>query len=279
MVLNVKNKGYFVFPFNNELSDCLQSLIRVWKHFYALSEEEKELFKYLEEDDSGFEIKTGKEVDDKKENLDITLNGLERLKPISLNKSNSLVLSRILLEAETFLTRGILPVARRIGREFEIEFGLPGLEQEMVSGFRQWKLRLLSYPPRGVAHSHVDRSGITLVIWESVSGLQYLDFDWHWRGVNFGSGSSSLVAFPGLQMQYCTNNEIKALCHRVGVVPNRRLSVTCFIGFPNIPQYDKEKYGPLKDWEEGFNYDLELPALRRLFKPLPQPRPIWTRSK
>lgn len=131
-------------------------------------------------------------------------------------------------------------------------------------------VRFLHYFPNTdncmLASPHIDKGGLTIHLYESSGGFQFLPFvgeDW----IDL-SASKKIMVTPSMQAQYVTLGKYKALCHRVvstGTSQKEgRFSIVCFVVFDGL-QYDKETHGPLNEFQPGFNYRMRHEEFCRFF--------------
>jgi isopenicillin N synthase-like dioxygenase len=118
------------------------------------------------------------------------------------------------------------------------------------------------------ASPHIDKGGFTLHLFETDQGLEYLDIktrEWHEMPI----GKNETVIIAGARLQNYSENNLKALCHRV--VANEktrrdgRYSAVLFVDFATAPLYDKDKFGRLQGFSAGFNYDMPAQEFSKMF--------------
>jgi isopenicillin N synthase-like dioxygenase len=121
-----------------------------------------------------------------------------------------------------------------------------------------------------IAIPHADKSCFTLHLYESDPGLQYLDFGKQWREMPVSSGETAII--PGMRLQYCSQNRLKATYHRVVATAKTakqgRFSVVLFVHMPRTAEYkeyNKEKRGRLQEFQPGFNYEMLFEEFAQLF--------------
>ncbi|HUC31416.1 MAG TPA: 2OG-Fe(II) oxygenase family protein [Candidatus Paceibacterota bacterium] len=249
--------------------------VESWKAFCALPKETKQRFTYTEDqgalDGSGYEIKEQKGSSlDLKENFHVTLRESERL--TKLTQGVEVVQATRFIDDAEKLIKLATPIIQEFARGLGQALSLPTLEAEVMSGQQSWIFRYIHYfGGRSVgdqtATPHADKSGFTLHLFESGPGLEYLGFDKQWRPMPVSDGQTAIIS--GMQLQFASENKIKALCHRV-VATNEsavsgRYSVVCFIPLVNTKAYNKNGAGRLQEFAPGFNYEMPLAEFQKLF--------------
>ncbi len=157
-------------------------------------------------------------------------------------------------------------------RSVEEIFALKGFAQEVSESKDAWTFRYLHYfGDRAVgdetALPHVDKGGFTLHLFESCPGLQYLNFDKTWQEMPVSDRETVII--PGLQLQFKSKNELKALCHRVVATEysaeKGRYSMVCFIPLKQTLVYNKAGSGRTQEFAPGFNYEMSYEDISKIF--------------
>jgi isopenicillin N synthase-like dioxygenase len=145
--------------------------------------------------------------------------------------------------------------------------GCENLTRDIFAHGHTATLRFLHYLPGTksdiLAMPHIDKGGPTLHLYESDTGLEYLDQGKSWRELPLGGDLT--VCFGGLTQQYVSG--VPALCHRVIATARTeaegRFSIVCFTELPLEP---KIKRGiRLSQFSAGFNYNMSKSELSDLF--------------
>lgn len=258
-----------VFPYPMILREAVESAFVSWQKFCSLLRDDKMRLVYR--NDAGFEFKEEPGATrDLKENLHVNRREMSRLQeaatPIAGGDGLKLILmASVLLDL-------VDPLILNFARSMESTFGLVGLSDEVVSGVDSRILRYLHYfgdrqVGDEIATAHADKSGFTLHLFESHSGLQYLDLSKNWQPMPVSPGQTVMIA--NMQLQLRSRNRLKALCHRVvateETAQSGRYSILCFVPLTGTPAYKKREKGRLQEFTPGFNYDMQFEQFQTLF--------------
>lgn len=258
----------------SELRDRVLCAVPAWKNFCQLPTKRKREFIYVDDqmyDGSGYELKEKKgSTLDLKENFHITLRDVDRLASDAFSGGIHGG-SEFIWEADGLINATAFGIGDFLDH-LEGALSLRGLKQGVMDAKDRWVFRYLHYfggcgIGDQIAASHSDRSGITLHLFESGPGLEYLDFGKQWRPMPVQDGCTAII--PGMQLQFASENKVKALCHRVLATEESyvsgRYSVVCFIPIPNTKIVNKNAVGRLQDFPAGFNYDMAFTEFQTLF--------------
>jgi isopenicillin N synthase-like dioxygenase len=119
-----------------------------------------------------------------------------------------------------------------------------------------------------MAAPHVDKGCFTLHLHESAPGLERLTYDTkEWTPMDVGLGET--IILPGMRMQLRTENELRAVCHRVVATAETaevgRISAVCFVDCAGTPYFNKSEKGNTQGFSPGFNYEMPLEEFSKLF--------------
>lgn len=267
---DLKTKGLVSIPYPNEVRPVIERSIQSWREFCALSTGIKSKFTYI--NDAGFEIKEEEgRTKDLKENFHVFISELPRLQRIAdeVNTDASFEFIKSVKELISIIEPTILDFAD----ELERKFGIKNARQEVLDNKQNWTVRFLHYfgdrdNGEVTASPHIDKGGFTLHLFETDHGLQYLDRETrHWLPMPVGKDETVIIS--GFMLQNLSENNLKALCHKV--VANERtstegrFSAVLFVEFENALVYNKDKFGRLQNFEAGFNYDISYEKVRGMF--------------
>ncbi|MES2216268.1 MAG: 2OG-Fe(II) oxygenase family protein [Patescibacteria group bacterium] len=270
---SLKNQGFVNLPYPNDLRNAVNSTVTSWKNFCSLPIKAKTDLPYSNNTAGvGYELKEGKgPKGDRKENFDITTAGTEWLTKHAKQIGNGPALEFITQATELIET--MKPYIFEFAEKVEKNFALKGFADEVRKSENAFFVRFIHYfgdrkLEDETASAHTDQSGFTLHLFESDPGLQCLSYDKKWIDMPVSEGETVII--PAMQLQYRSNGELKALCHRViantKTAENGRYSAVCFIQLSDTPKYDKEKHGRLQEKVAGFNYDMPFTEFSKLFK-------------
>jgi len=272
-VTSFKEKGFVEIGYPKKLRVAVEDAIVAWRAFCVLPEERKILFPYNPNDGMGvgYELKKTKGIArDLKEDLHVTTGQSDWLAEAA-KKSGVSECQELVKKAQSLLLT-MSPIILDFAKSIEQKFGIKYLVEDVADNQEQWFLRFLHYfgdrkVGEEIATSHADKSGFTLHLYESDSGLQFLDWDLTWHDAHVSPGTAVII--PGMRMQYRSENKLKALFHRVianeKTAKNGRFSMVCFVHFKRTPQYDKKNVGRLQEFKPGFNYEMPFEEFRKLF--------------
>lgn len=273
---NLLSQGLVNIDYPSESRSAIEKAIVSWYEFCSLPRDIKRRFIYTDEgnlDGAGYELKEEKaSTKDLKENFHVTLKAYERLTRTANEINNQHALTFIYNAHD--VVELITPLVLEFADSVEKEFSLPGLVEEVEGGRYNWFLRYLHYfgnrqAGEEIASAHADKSGFTLHLYESMPGLQYLEFGQSRRWEEMPVCDGQTVIIPNMQLQYKSKGQVKALCHRVVATEQSakmgRYSVVCFIPFLKTPMYNKNTAGRLQEFAPGFNYDMSRDKFSQLF--------------
>lgn len=266
-----QTKSQLSLTYPPDLRNAIAQAASYWQEFCALPLSIKQKMPYSNDAVGvGYEYKDGRVYKgDHKENFDISLGGQHWLSNQVVAVGNPAV--EKFVHATSRAISIIKPIILDFAVDAERSFGLSGLLDEIDDA--SFFIRFIHYfGDRDLAEEtatpHIDQCGFTLHLFESDPGLESLSFQKQWQPMPVSSGETVII--PGLQMQLRSNNNIKALCHRV--VANKktaeqgRFSAVCFVMLNKTPGYDKQRLGRLQERGSGFNYEMSLDEVRELFK-------------
>jgi len=250
---NIQKQGYDFSPYSDEFTGVVNEALDQWRMFCVLPEYSKKLIPYHGDDMGvGYELKQGRGGEgESKENFDIE----PGYQIPALDTFDPLIRVRVLnfLDKALVLTKVTEPLVSKVLKELGL------VECEFVHFVRF--LHYFSYSRVGdsIALPHIDKGGITIHLYESAEGFEFLSYKKKsWQKVLVPKGN--IMVIPSLQIQYESRGKFRALCHRVtatkDVVENGRFAVVCFVRFMNTPRYNKPKFGQLRTLSPGFNYDI-----------------------
>lgn len=261
---SLKTNGPLYVAYPPVIKDAVAGAAYSWAEFCKLPESVKTAFKFVPDqhgDGAGFELRKGQEGNlqqDVKETFHITMDQYPRLAGIADNR-----VFAFLKGAKTLLD-AIAPLLWDVASKVEETYAIQGFARAVIEAKPYWTLRYLHYFPGKnegavVALPHLDKGSLTLHLFETNEGLEYLDLkDRQWKRMVFGEGQTAIIA--AAQLQNHSKGELTALCHRVvateETVKKGRISVVCFITLQNIPMYNKDVYNSMQTREVGFNYGL-----------------------
>lgn len=261
----------------------LQNEIRVmvgsWKRFcerVPFSKKEKFVFREYGHNDAGYEYKPPTtQLADTKENFHVNMAQLNRLKQVS--KRHLKRYPEFIVKIPDIIDQ-LEPLIVEHVDQIEEEEGIRGLVREVMNGRSYWTIRYLHYynqdqsnPDQPLAKAHIDKCGITLHLYESSPGLQFLCPDTRvWHPISTGTG----YIMNGAQMQLRTYNGTKADVHRVINVNDKnnnkenskgRYAMVFFVPLIHTAIYNKAKYGNMQSHEPGFNYEITFEEYSKYF--------------
>lgn len=269
-IADLKSKGFVLIEYPHDLRRAVETTARLWKKFCALPMQTKLQIPYSNDSAGvGYQYQTGAgEKGDWKENFDVTKAGKDWLLDHAVKTKNLVVIDFV--ERAIGIVDTIKPLALDFARSVEEEYSLKGFAKEVEESVDAFFVRFIRYPggrEDGVetASAHTDQSGATFHLFESAPGFECLGKDKKWIRVPISKGET--VAIGCMQLQYVSEGEIDAACHRVVAIDGGdRLSAVCFIQFKNWPKYDKKTHGRLQEKPPGFNYGMAHEQFKKLFK-------------
>ena len=257
--------GFWTMNYSENLAKLVEVMMRTWKNFCSLPLEIKSLFVY--ENGVGYEQKDGINTGDKKENLHLTIKGLERILEIARKEK---VDPNLFNQTKLLLDEIINPLTE-FARGIE-QFDLPNFSDKLRKGYDEWTLRFLFYPPGAqpgeiIAHHHVDKLDLTVYLKETTPGVQYYDKDNQWKNVPILPGQ--MIITPGLRGQYLSHCKIEGLYHQVKAnqksEKDGRYAIVCFLDSLDGGKYNKHKFGRTQDLPLGFNRKMSYQELEKFF--------------
>lgn len=267
----LRELGLVNIDYPGKLRETVHTAVASWKNFCRLPKDEKNAFAFLEDshgDGAGYELKEEKgSKKDLKENFHVTLFQYNRLAEIANQRTFP-----FLHDAKELLD-GIEPLVLQFAKDVEKDYGIKGLQKEVLVSKPYWILRYLHYfgnqqSGAEIAAPHADKGGFTLHLYESDEGLQYFCInqrEWFPMPVD----EKQTVIIPAMQLQLMSEGDLKALYHRVlandQTARMGRFSMVCFIPFENVPKYNKKTYGSMQTHDVGFNYDVNHHEFTSLF--------------
>lgn len=258
-----------------KLREGVERSVEAWKKFCELPEEIRLKFPYNPENGMGvgYELKKvpGATLDIK-EDFHITKAANEWLMG-KAKETNEPAVVEFVTSAGSLVDLMIETVSN-FASQLEENYKIQGFAKEITSNSDQWFLRFIHYfggsiEGEEIAKAHTDKSAFTLHLFESDSGLQYLDDKFVWKAMPVSSGETAII--PGMRGQYMSQGKLKAVFHRVvatkKTAKNGRFSAVVFIHpGPKIPQYNKASMGRLQEFKPGFNYEMPFGEFATLFK-------------
>lgn len=275
--MNNQSPLYLEIPFPDLARFLAQRVANEWRAFCELPAEVKSAFSIGVEDpacDDGYRMRCNA-GEDPKEFFHVTRANLpdlcERIGRFDQRRAG---VSAMLALADALLIEAsdmVYDYAERIAKTVP---GCEHLTREIFASGHIATLRFLHYLPGKcaageiLAAPHIDQGGPTLHLYESESGLEYLDRDDAWKELPIGKGTEKTTpCFGGLTQQYATSSSITALCHRVIATERTgkegRWSIVCFSEILSAPRVRKDLR--LSQLTPGFNYDLDKLQLKPLF--------------
>lgn len=264
-----KKEGLVDVSYTTGLRSTVVSTAESWKLFCSLPRELKEKFVYL--DNTGFEFKEEPgATKDLKENFHVTVNSLPRLHEIAEGTFDEKSI-KFINDAENLVTMAE-PFITEFAEKIEKDFSVPGFKDDCLQRKNNWTVRYLHYfgnrkEGEEIASPHADKGGFTLHLFESAPGLQYLDYEKDWKEMPVSEGETVII--PAMQLQFRSENKLKALCHRVVATADTastgRYSMVLFVDFTNTARYNKEGKGRMQDFTPGFNYEMPFEEFSKLF--------------
>lgn len=270
----LKESGLVNVNYPADARIAVENAIISWKKFCKLNAALKQQFGFVEmhTDGTGYELKEEKgSRKDLKENFQITLSDMDRLKRISNDLYEPEAIHFIDCAHE--LIKLIEPLVLQFAESVETKYQVQGMREEVLKAKNQWIFRYLHYfseRPIGeeIAAAHIDKAAFTLHLYESHTGLQFLNHrSRQWDEMPVLPGQT--VVIPAMQLQLESQGVLKALYHRVVATEETtktgRYSLVCFIPMLNARIYNKNAKGRTQNYEPGFNYDISHADFSELF--------------
>ena len=272
-VRDLETKGLVRVPYPLDLRQSVERAVESWKNFCALPESTRAKFPYNNSESMGvgYELKKTLGANlDVKEDFHFT-QGLERWIAGAAKEIGNPVVTRFIEDVKS-LAHVMEPLVLQFARDIESTFGLKEFAEEIKDSEDVWFVRFLHYfggrkAGDEIATPHADKSGFTLHLYESDPGLQYLDFKKSWQEMPVSKGETVII--PGMRLQYRSQNQLKAIYHRViateSTATHGRFSAVVFIHPKRTPAYNKQKSGRLQEFQPGFNYEMPFEEFSKLF--------------
>ncbi|MEN9604762.1 MAG: hypothetical protein RJB39_447 [Candidatus Parcubacteria bacterium] len=266
--------GIFRLQYPAELRVAVLKAQQSWTDFWQLPTAVKKRLPYSNDGAGvGYELKEGIGLKaDRKENFDLTIQGLQWLRDHAAAMGNYHALE--FTKDASAVLRLLKPSLLEFARQVEVEYGIPGFVKEVDQSEDGYFIRFIHYfgdreDGEETATAHVDQSGFTFHLFESDPGLQCLTYDTReWVDMPVSEGETVII--PAMQLQHRSDGKLRALAHRV--VANAqtkvcgRTSAVCFVRQTHTPVYDKEKGGRLQEIPPGSTYDMALEQFKAMFK-------------
>ncbi len=270
----LEEQGLVNVDYPQEPRLAVENAVASWMKFCTLPSNIKNRFGFVEchADGTGYEFKEEKgSRKDLKENFQITLADFDRLQKIANEVKDPEAIHFI--ECAHELIQLIEPVVLHFAQSVEETFGVQGMKEEVLKSKHLWIFRYLHYfsdRPSGeeIAAAHIDKAAFTLHLYESHTGLQYLNKNTRkWSEMPVLPGQT--VVIPAMQLQLESEGELKALYHRViatqETTKTGRYSMVCFIPMLRTRLYNKNARGRTQNYDPGFNYDISHAEFSELF--------------
>ena len=264
--------GFVCFDYPRSLRSAVHDAMDSWKRFCELSDEQKLMLSKPNVDrtvDFGYMRRADKGPrDDNKEHFHAVLCKYSELLPRAERVGDRRATDFIHAVGDLLAESG--PVVREFARAVEEHYSLCGFEQEVMVSQENWTFRYLHYfKGRPVlSYPHADRGGFTFHLQETHSGGEYFGFDGQWHP--WPVSEERTIIFPSMGLQYRSQSYLKALWHRVisteATRVEDRYSMVAFIDFKMGHRYN-DRAKRLQDFDPGFNYDMSMAELERLFIP------------
>lgn len=271
---NLRDSMVEMVEYPDELHTSVERTAEMWKQFCGLSSEIKEIFAADDPQITiGYESKDGTgSHGDKKENFDFSFSqrGVKCLEDMIQQADNNT--TRRFIVAVRKLQQRMVSTIEAFGERVESKYGVDGFADIAHRSAPNAFFRFLHYPSGAmigdtIAEPHVDHSGFTFHLYETIEGCERLTRDGRWESLPVVDGQA--VAFASMQTQLVSGGEIKAMAHRV--VANKksadfgRYAIVCFVALDRVPAYDRKTHGRLQEKESGFNYTMPFDEFRQLF--------------
>lgn len=249
----LRDNLHAVVPYPPNLATSVREIDGLWRDFCSLPLAIKQLFgfrKHHPERDPGYVMRRKTEPGDRrddKEYFHYLPDNEDILKYYELDKiiSEHPVIQRFFecaarIEHETF--RLVLQIGEVLERD------VPGIVDQLHRGKPHFAYRYLKYTPQAsndtiLSAPHFDRSGFTLHLYESCSGLQMLNWNEEW--VNVPRYEDRTVIFAGYRLEALTRRAIQKTWHRVerqgaALGNETRTSLVLFTPLVDAPDYGSE---------------------------------------
>ena len=267
--MNLHNEGVTMVPYPKDVKQAVSDAAVAWQEFLALPQAKKDA---LEAADlhigSGYERKGNgrRESSDRKENFDLTRNGISELRRRG-NKD-----TEPLLVASEQLLNTLEPAARDFVAQIADTYSLDSLIETARQSEKNRFVRFLYYPSikegTTIGEAHTDHSGYTFHLYESTGGCHGLAFDKN-SWFDMPVAETEMAAFAGMQLQLMSKGKLRALCHKISAnhatSQSGRIAIVCFNLLDGMPTYDRKTHGRLQEKTPGFNYSMPFDEFKVLF--------------
>jgi isopenicillin N synthase-like dioxygenase len=267
------SEGVVSVVYPGELRGAVEKAVASWREFTLLPEAVKTKFPYIHVGGTGlgYELKkvSGARLD-LKEDFHVAWGAREELKRAA--KETGIPLALQLVEDALVMTSLMNPLVNNFGEEVEKKFLIDEFGKEVRESNDIAVVRFIHYFGGSkvgdeIAKAHADKSGFTLHLYESDSGLEYLDRSYAWQAMPVSQEET--VVIPGMRGQYRSRGLLKATYHRVvatqATAQEGRYSAVAFIHLKDTPAYNKAGAGRLQEFDSGFNYEMPFGEFSRLF--------------
>ena len=266
---NLEKEGFVSVKYPDTLRHAVEDVMASWQKFCELSDGEKRLlsggdrikdFGYMRRQDQGMRA-------DDKELFHASLANMpaltERAQAFGDKRATSFIrdVDVLIHEIKPLITEFVASIAKM--------YGLKDLEQRVLEASDKWTFRYLHYFPiegEKLAHAHADRGDMTLHLYESHDGGEYLDFGNKWQP--WPVSKERAIIFPAMGLQYETESKLKALWHRIKTTEETRkvgrFAMVAFIDFNQNQCWDSSKHR-IQELEQGFNYLMPFNELADFF--------------
>lgn len=281
--LNLRDDMVEMVDYPEAVRQSVDEAAREWQEFCALPEDVKDEFAAEDHHVTvGYESKDGGGNNgDRKENFDFSFSPLgEEFLERVVERSGNDTATRF-VAAIRKLQQQMIPMIEAFGERAENDYGVEGFADIAKHSAPNAFFRFLHYPAGAevgeiIAQPHTDHSGFTFHLAETTEGCERLTPDGRWEALPVSEGQAA--AFGSMQLQVASDNEIKAMAHRV--IANEesarigRHAIVCFVALHKMDEdgqvrplkvYNREEHGRLQEKEPGFNYTMPIDEFRTLF--------------
>lgn len=260
--------GFVSIEYPTTLREHVEAAMDSWKGFCDLPQKNKQaLLNGDRLNDFGYMRRADKSARaDNKELFHVSKKDVPQLRECAEHVTDERAVAFI--DAIDTLITESAPLIQNFANEVERRYGLAGFEDDVMRAKDRWTFRYLHYLGGNdvLAHPHADRGGFTLHLYETHPGGEYFGFDRTWQP--WPVSAERTIIFPSMELQYRSENALKALWHRVlangSPVDQTRYAMVAFIDFAHDFRYNDRKQR-LQDFEPGFNYDLPFSDFQRFF--------------
>ncbi len=262
---------------NGEHSALIQKHIRAavsaWRRFYALDEPQKMQLAYRKDQygfEAGYQADASPAGQKFREDFYFACKTKGWMEDAVLGERLPIMFD--FLFAADQLMWYVRRLVERAAICIEESLELPGFRDDIMAGEDFWFLRFLHYPEgqevgTETATAHADRDAFSVRLYESESGLEFLDYAGRWHEKPLEPGT--IGVFPGMKLQYRSEGRVTAACHRVvttqATADRGRDSIILFVHPANTPNFNKGRFGRLQEFPPGWNYDMSWERFREFF--------------